>query len=335
MAMVESLPVGSALFGYEIQAVIGRGGMGTVYLARQNSLGRQVALKVLNPQRIRNQNQVEAFLREAQSAGRLNHPHLVLVHDAHVDAEKGLYCYSMEYVPGKTASKLVVERGTLSPSAALHIVYQIARALGLAHRSGLVHRDVKPDNILVTDSGVAKLADLGLVRDRLLGHAGNDTIGSQILTLVGTPDYSAPEQCRNPKRAGPASDVYSLGACLYFLLLGRPPFVGETVIDTIVRAATQELSLPAKLSHDNRQLLIRMLAKDPAKRFADGDAVVAALDALAGGKHIDVGEDDVETLHDAPAVEVPAPAPGRPAPSAAAKPRKEAGRPVRRRKRRH
>ena len=281
----EEIQTGSEVFGYRLEQVIGRGGMGTVYRATQLSLGREVAVKVLNPARIRNPAQVDAFLREASAAGRLNHPHLVMVHDAHADAGRGLYCYSMEYVPGQPLSQLVKERGVLARSSALHIVYQIAKALGHAHRHGLTHRDVKPDNILVMSSGVAKLADLGLVRDRLEGLTPTSASG-KLLTLVGTTDYSAPEQSRNPERATAASDVWSLGAVLYFMLVGRPPFSGETVIDQIVRTATEPLQCPATMSADCRALCTRMLNKSADERFADGNAVVAELEALAKGKPI-------------------------------------------------
>ena len=274
---------GSEIFGYRLEQVIGKGGMGTVFRATQLSLGREVAVKLLNPARIRNPAQIDAFLREARAAGRLNHPHLVLVHDAHADAERGLYGYSMEYVPGQTLSRMVKERGVLARSSALHIVYQIAKALGHAHRYGLVHRDVKPDNILVMAGGVAKLADLGLVRDRLEGLTPTNASG-KLLTLVGTTDYSAPEQSRNPERATAASDVWSLGAVLFFMLVGRPPFSGETVIDQIVRTATEPLQCPPGMHEECRTLCAQMLAKDPNERYPDGHAVVAALENLAKGQ---------------------------------------------------
>jgi len=207
----------------------------------------------------------------------------VLVHDAHADATRGLYCYSMEYVAGQSLSRLVQERGVLARASALPLIHQVAKALGHAHRHGLVHRDVKPDNILVAPGGVAKLADLGLVRDRLDGLAPASATGKR-LTLVGSTDYSAPEQSRNPERASAASDVWSLGAVLYFLLVGRPPFSGETVIDQIVRTAIEPLALPATMPADCRALCARMMAKDPAERFPDGDAVVAALEAIAAGR---------------------------------------------------
>ena len=192
---------GIELFGYVIEKRLGKGGMGTVYLARLKTPGA-----------------VEGFLREARNAAKLNHPNLAAVHDVHADESLGLYCYSMEYVEGVTAGKLVQTHGPLKRSQALHIIFQIAKALGHAHRNEIVHRDVKPDNILVTTNGTAKLLDLGLVRDRIEQQGDQQ----RILSIVGTPDFSAPEQHRNPKAAVAASDVYSLGATLYYLLTGRP-----------------------------------------------------------------------------------------------------------------
>jgi serine/threonine protein kinase len=306
----DDIGVGDEVFGYRLEQVLGKGGMGTVYRATQISLGREVAVKVLNPARIRNPAQVEAFLREARAAGRLNHPHLVLVHDAHADAERGLYCYSMEYVAGQSLSRMLAEQGVLSRSSALHVLYQVAKALGHAHRNGLVHRDVKPDNILVAPGGAAKLADLGLVRERVDGLATSGTPSK--LILVGTTDYSAPEQSRNPERASAASDVWSLGAVLFFMLVGRPPFGGETVIDQIVRTAIEPLQCPATMPEDCRALCARMLAKNPLDRYADGDAVVAALAALAKGeaptraeRPADETESDAGCVDDPPGAKVP------------------------------
>jgi serine/threonine protein kinase len=304
----ESLQPGTEIFGYVISRTLGRGGMGTVYLAQQVSLNRQVAVKVLSSKRSRNPQQVESFLREARNAGRLNHPNLVLVHAVHQDELHGIYCYSMEYVPGTTLTKLVAEKGALSRNTALHITYQIAKALGHAHGNDLVHRDVKPDNILVTGNAVAKLADLGLVRDRLEGIVSTS---AKRLSLVGTPEFSSIEQSRNPQRATPASDVYSLGACLYFMLTGNPPFGGETVIDLIVNTATEPLFIPKDFPEDCEDILAHMITTQPHQRYANGNSVVIALEALAKGAPIPFkagkpspARDD-ETLSDESAVNSP------------------------------
>ncbi len=282
-AMSADLPnPGVEVFGYAIVKRLGKGGMGTVYLARQKSLDRLVAIKILHSNRLKTPGAIESFLREARNAAKLNHPNLAAVHDVHADEALGLYLYSMEYVAGSTAGKLVQAHGPLKRSQALHIVYQVAKALGHAHRTGIVHRDVKPDNILVTANGTAKLLDLGLVRDRIDNQGQGDQ--QRILSIVGTPDFSAPEQHRNPKNAVAASDVYSLGATLYYLLSGRPPFIGETIIDLIVRASLDVVSYPSGIPSDCRKLLDLMLAKRPAERLYDGDAVVEALKSIAEGR---------------------------------------------------
>jgi serine/threonine-protein kinase len=279
--MSAELPsTGIEIFGYVIEKRLGKGGMGTVYLAKQKSLDRLVAIKLMHSNRLKTPGAVESFLREARNAAKLNHPNLAAVHDVHADESLGLYCYSMEYVEGVTAGKLVQTHGPLKRSQALHIIFQVAKALGHAHRNDIVHRDVKPDNILVTTSGTAKLLDLGLVRDRIENQGDQQ----RVLSIVGTPDFSAPEQHRNPKTAVAASDVYSLGATLYYLLTGRPPFAGDTIIDLIVRAATEPIAYPALVPADCRRLLDLMLGKRPSERFYDGDAVVEALKNLAAGR---------------------------------------------------
>jgi serine/threonine protein kinase len=272
---------GTEVLGYTIQRVLGRGGMGTVYLARQNSLEREVALKVLHPSRLKNPASVSAFLREARAAAKLSHAHLVAVHDVLDDQVNGLYCYSMEYVPGTTAAQHVHKHGVMKRAEALNLIYQIARALGHAHRANLVHRDVKPDNILITPGGTAKLLDLGLVRDRV-DHAGEGA--TRTIRIVGTPEYAAPEQARTPDKVLPASDVWSLGATLYFLLVGRPPFTGETLIDMFVRSAIEPLDFPDSMHVDSRHLIGLMMTKQVADRLADGDAVVEALRCLSEGR---------------------------------------------------
>jgi serine/threonine-protein kinase len=283
--MAELLPAGTDIFGYRIERLLGRGGTGTVYLARQLSLNRAVALKVLHPHLLRNPQAVEDFLREAAATARLNHPHLVVCHDAHAEAVEKVYCYSMEYVPGRSAIEVMKQEGVFKRAMALHITYQIASALGYAHQHGLIHRDVKPDNILVTSNHVAKLLDLGLARDKISGDSGaGGGSGARRLVIVGTPEYSSPEQSRDPRRATASSDVYSLGATLYHMLTGRPPFSGDTVIDLIVRAATEDLDFPEAIPEDCRELLRLMLARDPDERLPHGASVVAALEAVAQGR---------------------------------------------------
>ena len=282
-APTEGIPPGTELFGYRIEGVLGRGGMGTVYKATQLSLQRTVAVKVLGGRFARSPQLANDFLREARATAKLTHQNLVMVHDVHADPPRNLYAYAMEYVPGVTLGKLVSDQGPLKRASALHIIYQIAQALAVAHRADLIHRDIKPDNILVTQNGLAKLLDLGLVRDRLEGQTARAP-GRRLLTIVGTPDWSAPEQSRDPDEASTASDVFSLGATLFYAMTGQPPFNGTTVIDLIVNVCTQEVVYPATIPRDCQQLFALMLAKDPENRLSDGMALVRALEDVAKGK---------------------------------------------------
>jgi serine/threonine protein kinase len=279
----DGFPPGTELFGYRIEGVLGRGGMGAVYKATQLSLQRPIALKVLGGRFARSPQMANDFLREARATAKLTHQNLVMVHDVHAEPERSLYAYAMEYVPGTTLSQLITQQGPLKRTAALHITYQIAQALAAAHRADLIHRDIKPDNILVAPNGLTKVLDLGLVRDRLDGQTVRSP-GRRLLTIVGTPEWSAPEQSRDPDEASTASDVFSLGATLYYILTGQPPFNGNTVIDLIVNVCTQEPAYPASIPRDCQHLLDLMLAKDPERRLSDGEAVVKALEDLAKGK---------------------------------------------------
>ncbi len=282
-APTEGIPPGTEMFGYRIEGVLGRGGMGTVYKAIQLSLQRTVAVKVLGGRFARSPQMANDFLREARATAKLTHQNLVMVHDVHADPERRLYAYVMEYVPGTTLSQMVTDQGPLKRASALHITYQIAQALAAAHRADLIHRDIKPDNILVTQNGLAKVLDLGLVRDRLEGQTVR-TPGRRLLTIVGTPEWSAPEQSRDPDEASTASDIFSLGATLFYAMTGQPPFNGNTVIDLIVNVCTQDPTYPATIPRDCQALLDLMLAKDPDRRLSDGEALVKAMEDLAKGK---------------------------------------------------
>lgn len=272
--------------GYRLERVLGRGGMGTVYLGLQLSINRAVAIKIPHANRLRNAADVAAFFQEARAACQLHHPGLVTVHDLVQRPEENLYACVMEYVPGVTAGDLVHRDGPLPIAKALAIAGQAAAALAHAHAHGFIHRDVKPENLLVTPAGAVKLLDLGLAYNRVggLGTGTGSSGGQRRLVILGTPEYAAPEQCRNPDDADETSDVWSLGATLVHLLTGKPPFDGSTVIDLIVNAATRPLDLPPHLTGPVRQLLETFLAKDPDQRYADAGIAAEAIAAVAAGR---------------------------------------------------
>ena len=271
--------------GYRIERLLGRGGMGSVFLGAQLSINRQVAIKIPHAARLKNPADVESFIREARAACQLSHPGLVAVHDLIHDPTTGMHACVMEYAPGRTAAQIVDTDGPLPLAQALNFAGQTAAALAHAHAHGFVHRDVKPDNLIVSLHGTVKLVDLGLVHNRIGGlSSSSSTTRNRRLVLVGTPEFAAPEQCCNPEEADETSDVWSLGATLFYLLTGRPPFDGTTVIDLIINAATKPLELPPHLGTHVRQLLETFLAKDPDQRYADATIAGEALAAVAAGR---------------------------------------------------
>ena len=277
--------VGAKLGNYRLERLIGRGRMGVVYLANDVALLRPTAVKVLSwsAAEAQGQDPVQWFLAEARLVARINHPRVVQIYGA---ARHGGYCYiAMEYVPGHSVEAALAECGTMPPERATDVLLQAASALHAAHRSGVVHRDVKPANLLIGNDGVTKLGDFGMA----FGAAGAPV--GQARVRAGTPYYTAPEVWRG-EPASAASDIYSLGAPYFELLTGRPPFPGTDV------AAVEQAHLRAPVP-DPRELapglpascaalLQRALAKSPRERHAsaqvlaqDGRQVLQAL-AAAG-----------------------------------------------------
>jgi serine/threonine-protein kinase len=207
--------------GYRLLERLGGGAMGTVYKARQLSLDRDVAIKVLAPELAGDPQYVERFLREAKAVARLNHANIISGID--VGEASGIKYFVMEYVDGTTVASLLRRGGSLDEERALLIGQQICRALDHAYRNQLVHRDLKPENILVTREGVAKLCDLGLAK--LEDHP---TASGETVHRMGTPDYISPEQARGEANVDIRSDLYSLGATLYHMVTGTPPFEAAT-----------------------------------------------------------------------------------------------------------
>ncbi|MHC4250366.1 MAG: protein kinase domain-containing protein, partial [Planctomycetota bacterium] len=272
-------PLPRRLGRYEVLERIGSGGMGTVFRARQLPIDRIVALKVLSPDLAGDKRYIRRFVREARAAGALNHPNVVLVHD--VGRVEGHPYICMEHVDGTTVERMLRERGRLAPDEAVSIAVDVARALEKAHASGIIHRDIKPDNILVDTRGVVKLADLGLARGPL--PAGAESVTRDGIGM-GTPCYMSVEQARDARRADARSDIYSLGATLYHMVTGQVPFDGDSAVDVLMRAAEDPLVSPAErvpgLPGSVVQAIERMMAKDASARYQTASALLADLEAV-------------------------------------------------------
>jgi WD40 repeat protein/serine/threonine protein kinase len=260
--------------GYEVDAVLGRGGMGVVYRARHLRLGRLVALKMTLAGSYAGPHERERFRREAEAVAALRHPNLVQVYDAGDWA--GRPYFTMELIEGGSLAQSL--SGTPQPALqAATLLATLAEAVQVAHQGGIIHRDLKPANILLTADGTPKIADFGLAR-RLEGGA----MLTQSGVLMGTPSYMAPEQARGHSRAvGPAVDVYSLGAILYEALTGRPPFRAESAAETIHQLVTQDPVPPSRLNgkvpHSLETVCLMCLRKEPAGRYASAAELAADL----------------------------------------------------------
>jgi serine/threonine protein kinase len=265
--------IGTRLGKYELRAEIGRGGMGAVYQAYDPSLNRSVAVKVLPPQLAWDKQFVERFLREARAAAGLDHPNIVTIHD--VGEEGGWYYFVMSYLEGQPLNRVLQERGRLTPDQSLSILRQLADALDYAHRRGLVHRDVKPANVMVDQHGRVTLTDFGLVR--AARESGLTVTG----TVMGTPQYMSPEQASGHGQVGPASDLYSLAVIAYEMFSGEPPFDADSTPAFLYQQVHQRPSPIASrhsdLSPGIDKVLGRALAKEPNRRYGSGNAFVTSL----------------------------------------------------------
>ncbi|MBV7494677.1 serine/threonine-protein kinase [Pseudomonas sp. PDM24] len=256
--------------GYDIDGEIGEGAMASVYLATQRSLERKVALKVMAAALAADPSFCERFLREGKTLARLSHPHTVTIHDiGHVGE---LYYMAMEFLPNGTLKERIA--AGLTPEQGLIYIRQIASALGYAHGLGLVHRDVKPANILFRADGTAVLSDFGIAKSM-----DDRTQFTQAGFAVGTPSYMSPEQARGQDIDGRA-DLYALGVVLYEILVGKLPYTGNDALSTALAHLTEPL--PELPVHHGRyqEVLRKLLAKDPADRYPDAAALLQALDNL-------------------------------------------------------
>ncbi|HVY60929.1 MAG TPA: serine/threonine-protein kinase, partial [Planctomycetota bacterium] len=272
---------GLALGGFVVERKLGEGGMGAVYKARQVSLGRPVALKVLSPRHAQDRDFVKRFEREARAAAALNHPHVV--QPLEIGAERGYHYYAMEFCEGGSVASRIDAKGRFPEREALEVVKAIAMALGYAAELNMIHRDIKPDNILFTRTGIPKLADLGLAKER--GESEQLTMTGMIL---GTPNYMSPEQALGKKDIDVRSDFYALGITLYEMLTGTVPYKGESALIILNMHVNEPLPDPRELagglSDGVVALLRRMTAKRREDRHPDAAALVADCDALLGGR---------------------------------------------------
>ncbi|HSZ70855.1 MAG TPA: PASTA domain-containing protein [Solirubrobacteraceae bacterium] len=272
---------------YEVLSRIGTGGMADVYLARDQLLGRQVAVKLLHHRFAEDQEFVERFRREASSAASLSHPNVVAIFDR--GEWDGTYYIAMEYLPGLSVKTVVREQSPLDPVAAIDIVAQILQAARFAHGRGVIHRDLKPHNVILDAEGRAKVTDFGIAR---AGASDMTLTGS----IMGTAQYLSPEQAQG-QAVSAASDLYAVGIVLYELLTGAVPFDGETAVTIALKQVSATPPPPSALNAavppELDAVVLRALAKDPAERFADAGEFLAALEyvrhLLAGGARHGVG----------------------------------------------
>jgi serine/threonine protein kinase len=285
--LIRGVSQGMIIGPFRVLAPLGKGGMGKVFLVRDQRSDLLVALKVLPPRLARTEERILArFRREMEMSQRVAHPHLAWTYE--VGEFRGAHYIAMEYIPGRTLSRLVAEEGPLSVPRAARLLAEVAAGLEHAHNQGLIHRDLKPSNILVTPRDHAKVLDLGLALSH--GETGDVLIVGGQGYVLGTMDYIAPEQTVDPLKVDARSDVYSLGCTMYYALTGQPPFPGGTAKEKIMRhrsetpTALNELvpALPAGFV----ELVERMMAKDPAKRPTSAVAVEVELRAWAAGEMV-------------------------------------------------
>jgi serine/threonine protein kinase len=278
----EQLFAGKRIFHlgpYRILDKIGRGGMGEVYKGEHNLMRRVVAIKVL-PHHKATENAISDFLREIQALAQLDHENLVRAYDAGED--NGVYYLATEYVPGQDLRKLVRRTGTLTMRRAAAVIAQAARGLDHAHRRNLIHRDIKPGNLLVTPEGKCKVSDLGLA-----GHFTDEEpqSGESSRKIVGTADYLAPELILNPDKLTPSTDIYALGCTLYYAVTGKVPFPGGNTSDKARAHLTvhplDPRRLNPRLADEFVDVIATMMVKDPAGRIATAADVADRLSPWA------------------------------------------------------
>ena len=289
MAVSDTL-IGTLFDGrYQVVRKLGAGGMANVYLAEDQELGRRVAIKILNDRHANDEQFVERFRREAKNAAALSHPNIVSIYDR--GEAEGTYYIAMEYLDGRSLKELIISRGPAPLNVAIEYARQILSALRFAHRHGIVHRDIKPHNVLVDAEGRVKVTDFGIAR---AGASQMTEAGS----IVGTAQYLSPEQARGIG-VDQRSDLYSLGIVLYELLTGTLPFNGDTPVEIAMKHLSQMPELPSatrpELPRELDLVVTRALAKDPEERYQSAEEMDADLERLARGSAVSAETEESAT----------------------------------------
>jgi len=257
---------------YRLLKELGRGGMGEVYLAKDTEIGEKIALKILPPELTRSPQYVERFRREASAVSRLDHPHIIKVYE--VGEDEGMHFIAMEYLGGAPLSSLIQKRGSLPIPEAAKIIIDVAEALDFAHSSGVIHRDIKPDNILSDEKGEFKVMDFGIAR---MEEGTQLTVTG---TIMGTPEYMSPEQASG-RKVDQRTDIYSLGIVFYELLTGKVPFHAETALEVIqmhiARAPESPRAHNPEIPGNVAAIIDKMVEKNPADRYASFRHMINAL----------------------------------------------------------
>jgi beta-lactam-binding protein with PASTA domain/predicted Ser/Thr protein kinase len=286
MAVSDTL-IGTVFDGrYKIVRKLGAGGMADVYLAEDQELGRRVAIKILNDRHAADDSFIERFRREAKNAAGLSHPNIVSIYDR--GEAEGTYYIAMEYLDGRSLKELIVGRGPAPIKLAIDYARQILAAVGFAHRHGIVHRDIKPHNVLVGPEGRLKVTDFGIARS---GASQMTEVGS----IIGTAQYLSPEQARGAS-VDQTSDLYSVGVVLNEMLTGQVPFTGDTPLEIAMKHLSEVPKPPSELRseipHDLDLVVLRALAKDPSERYQSAEEMDADLERVAEG--LPVGPETAE-----------------------------------------
>jgi serine/threonine-protein kinase len=284
--------IGQQFGNYRAISLLGEGGMGAVYLAEHPAIGRRVAVKVLHKNYIRDENLLTRFLNEARAANAIRHPNIIEILDSGTIAD-GTPFLVMELLEGESLGTRIRRVGALPMQSAVEFCYQTASALGAAHKKGIVHRDLKPDNLFVVpdphdpERERIKVLDFGIAK---LQQSANDSVKTRTGTLMGTPIYMSPEQCRGTKTVDHRSDIYSLGIIFFEMLCGQPPFVSEgfgELVNMHLNVAppapsTQNANVPPALD----AIVLKMLSKNPDERFADMGELMTALKTSGGSMFV-------------------------------------------------